>query len=545
MRFYSIIFVLVLFTFTLKAQVEHIPITSPVYDFLLRAENKGYLEHKSLSDLPLQKKEIISILNQMYLDKNLSSNDKNIVEFYLREFNVLPEKNAVLFENEQNQDNELLDDIFSSKDKYFYLYSDSVNSVEIEPLAKLDIFSSNNKKYENDRSILLQGGARLSGTLDNSLGFYLQATNGTILSGDRRLAIDRDITYGHNVKFADLKSDLDFTQSHLIYDKNWFFASIGREYRNLGAGLFQKIFVSNSSQPYDAISLGARFGSFEYKFTHGSLLAGALDSNILQGFNTTIPDKFLVMHRFAFRPSWGEISLWESVIYSNRSIDFGYLNPLSFLKSLEHALRDRDNSLMGFDATIRPFSNFQVKGSFLLDDIIIADIGKGYWSNKTAWNIASTYSFDFPIDIGVEYSRVEPYTYSHFNPLNTYSSDRGLLGSIIQPNSDMIGLLLNYWIGDKYPLTFKYIRKRHGENIYKNGELIENVGGDINQTIRPQDKYYGVKFLDGNKVNTNIYEFSFGYEIIRNFNIKADYALEYLNGVSNNYFRFILTLEDF
>ncbi|TNE33075.1 hypothetical protein EP342_04200, partial [bacterium] len=71
MKFYLLIFVWGLSTFTLIAQVEHVPITSPVYDFLLRAENKGYLEHKSLSDLPLQKKEIISILNQMYLDKNI------------------------------------------------------------------------------------------------------------------------------------------------------------------------------------------------------------------------------------------------------------------------------------------------------------------------------------------------------------------------------------------------------------------------------------------------------------------------------------------
>jgi hypothetical protein len=425
------------------------------------------------------------------------------------------------------------------------LNEDSLNRVQIEPLAKAELFATDNSSYQESNSFLVQGGGRLSGTLSNVIGFYLQATNGTILFGDRQLVIDRDQSYGHNVKFAFLESDLDFTQSHIAYDNDWFFATIGRETRNLGAGLFQKTFISDVSQPYDALSLGVRFSNFEYKFTHGSLLSAAVDSNITQGFNTTIPDKFLVMHRFAFRPSWGEISLWEGVIYSNRSIDFGYLNPLSFLKSLEHALRDRDNSLMGFDATLRPFDNFQLKGSFLLDDIIISEIGKGYWSNKTAWNIASTYSFDFPLDIGVEYARIEPYTYSHFNPLNTYSSDNGLLGSVMQPNSDMIGLLVNYWIGEKYPLTFKYMRKRHGQNVYKNGELVENVGGDINQTIRPQDKYYGIKFLDGTLLESNIFGLSFGYEIIRNFNIKVDYAYESLNNKANNYFRFILSLEDF
>lgn len=543
----KVILLLVFVSFTSLAQVEHIPLTSPVYDFLLRAENKGYLEHNSLSSLPLQRKEIVDILNTMYSDNSISVSDKSIVKFYLRELNHLPEENAVVFENEQYHDNIFLDDIFSSKDKYFYKYTDSTSNVELKPLVKSEIFVTGNNNYDKKSSILLQGGARLTGTLSNSLGYYLQATNGSIVKGDRQLVTDREQTYANNVKFADLDSDLDFTQSHIRYDNDWFYATLGREVRNVGAGLFQKIFISNSSQPYDAISLGARFNTFEYRFTHGSVLASSLDSNIAQGFNSTIPDKFLVMHRFAFRPKWGEIALWESVIYSNRSIDFGYLNPLSFLKSLEHALRDRDNSLMGIDATIRPFDNFQLKGSFLLDDIIISEIGNGYWSNKTAWNVAATYSFDFPVDLGVEYSRVEPYTYSHFNPLNTYSNDRRLLGSIIQPNSDFIGFMFNYWIGDKYPFTFKYFRKRHGENVIVDGELVENVGGDINQTIRPAplDKYTGVEFLDGNLVVSNIFDFTFGYEIFRNFNIKANITHEQVNGVNNNYYRMILTLEDF
>ncbi len=105
MTFRIIISTLLVFTFysgILNAQVEHVPLTSPVYDYLLRAENKGYLEHKSLSSLPLQRKEITSILNQMYNDKNLSDSDKEIVTFYLKEFNALPESNAVIFENAQN-----------------------------------------------------------------------------------------------------------------------------------------------------------------------------------------------------------------------------------------------------------------------------------------------------------------------------------------------------------------------------------------------------------------------------------------------------------
>ena len=542
-----IISALLVFSLTsgmLEAQVEHVPLTSPVYDYLLRAENKGYLEHKSLSSLPLQRKEITAILNQMYNDKNLSDSDKEIVTFYLKEFNALPESNAVIFENEQNTDNIFFDDLLGNKDKYIYKYADSTSNVELKPLLKAESFFTNNTNYEESKSVLLHGGVRLMGTLSNSFGYYLQATNGSIISGDRRLAIDREQSYSNNVKFAFLESDLDFTQSHVRYDNSWFYATLGREVRNLGAGLFQKVFISNSSQPFDAISFGAKFSSFEYRFTHGSLLSIPQDTNISQGFNSVIPDKFLVMHRFAFRPSWGEFALWESVIYSDRSIDFAYLNPISFFKSLEHALRDRDNSMMGIDATIRPLKNLQLKGSFLLDDIIISEIGNGYWSNKTAWNIAATYSLDLPIDVGIEYSRVEPYTYSHFNGLNSYTNDKGLLGSIIKPNSDYIGFMINYWISNKYPISFRYFNTRHGENVFENNELVGNVGGDENQSRRPDDKLTGIEFLDGNLIKTSIFELSVGLELIRNLNLKAMYFYE-TKVESKNYFRVILTLEDF
>ena len=542
-NFIKIITFFCLTTGILLSQVENIPLTSPVYDYLLRAETKGYMEHGSLSDLPLQRKEITKILSEIYNDSTVSLRDRSIAEFYLREFNILTEENTVVFENEQYTDNIFFDDIFSNKDKYFYKYTDSSSNLEIKPLVKAEIFGTNSNAYDKKSSFVLQGGVRMSGTLSNTFGYFLQATNGSLLSGSRQLAVDRESSYGNNVKFAFLENDLDFTQSHVTYQNGWFFASIGREIRNLGAGINQNVFISNASQPFDAITLGAEFNTFEYKFTHGSLLATPEDSLLTQGFNTTIHDKFLVMHRFAFRPSWGEIALWEGVIYSNRSIDLAYLNPLSFLKSVEHALRDRDNSMMGLDFTLRPFNDFQLKGSFLLDDIIIEEIGNGFWSNKTAWNIAGVYSFDSPFDIGAEYSRIEPYTYSHFNPANSYTTDNGLLGSIIEPNSDYISLMANYWIADKYPLTIRYIRKRHGRNVFEDGELVQNVGGSSQQTRRPEDSQV-VEFLDGDLEQTNIYQASIGYELFRNFNTRLLYSYE-TNDSRNHFFRLIFTLEDF
>ena len=110
---------------------------------------------------------------------------------------------------------------------------------------------------------------------------------------------------------------------------------------------------------------------------------------------------------------------------------------------------------MGGDLTVRPIEGLQFKGSFLLDDIIFSDIGKGYWSNKTAWNVSLMYASKFNLDFGIEYARVEPYTFTHFDTLNNYTNDRMLIGTYLNPNSDETSFFMNWWWGNRYPITFR------------------------------------------------------------------------------------------
>ena len=258
-----------------------------------------------------------------------------------------------------------------------------------------------------------------------------------------------------------------------------------------------------------------------------------------------IPSKFFAQHRFSIRPDWGEISFWEGLIYSKRGMDLAYLNPLSFFKSLEHALHDRDNALMGLDATVRPLSGIQFKGSFLPDDIRFGEIGTGYWANKWAWNTSLEFVLPYGIDLGLEYSRVEPYTFSHFDTTNAMTNDEMLFGGYLLPNSDETSLLFRWWWGNRYPLEIKFAYQRHGENVYdENGIMVKNVGGDPLQTRLNSDSYT-VEFLDGNRVNTMIFQITAGYEIVRGFNIQSSYSLRNSNSNNSHYFRIIFRFEDF
>ncbi len=535
----------------LYSQVEHVPITHPVYNFLLRAETKGYMPHYSMSELPLQRKEVVNALKMADENRDeLSSAEIKVLNLYMTEFELLERVNAVVIYSKSDTNQVLSKRFISSDEKFIYHYQDSSHNVNISPLGSIEEIVENND--ESGRNVTLGNlGIRLFGTIDNMVGYYLQATNGVIISGDRQLALI-DPKIGQNVKFAELGSDFDFSESHVIFQKDWFYASIGRESRLVGSGLDQRLFTSTHAPPYDALSLGVKFKNFEYDFTHGSLLA--LPSSYFGvGYYAEIPSKYMASHRFALQPAWGEIGFWENVIYSDRPVDLSYLNPLSFFKSLEHANKDRDNSIMGLDATIRPIDGLQVKGTFLLDDIKFGEIGNNWWGNKTAWNLALIAALPGAVDIGCEYSRVEPYTFSHFNPQNSMTNDSLIYGSYILPNSDRSLLRMQWWWGGRYPIRLDISYTRHGSNIYNaQDSLVKNVGGDPLQTRRPRNPdtgfpgdSYRVEFLEGDVTELFQLEVAAGYEIIRGFNIQGLYRLESVDGEVGHVFRLAFRFEDF
>lgn len=543
----TIFYISIIFVFVqiCNSQIEHIQVAHPIYNFLVHFENLGILSHKSLSNLPLQKKEIIDCLKLIREnDNSLSTNLISSLEKYEIEFGIKTPKSKVVFYSNSDSSQVLFSGLISEDEKYVYHNIDSSNEISLKPLAKLDFRTEKiDNKFQSVN--LAQFGFRLNGTIENQVGYYLQATNGTILSGDKRIALE-DIHLSQNIKLVDLNSDFDFTESHLRYDSKWFYAGIGRETRLIGSGMNQRLFVSNSSPASDAFMLGAKFSNFEYRFTHFSLLA-APDSNSIVGAGTHIPAKYVAMHRASFRPSWGEISYWEAITYSNRSIDIAYLNPLTFMKSLEHALRDRDNSMMGMDLTLRPIDGLQIKGSYILDDIIFSNIGTGFWSNKAAMNIAAMYSTPWALDFGFEYSRIEPYTFSHFNYQNSYTNDRMMFGTSLLPNSESYAMNFKYWYGGRYPIYLNILWQRHGDNILDSAGkvIVKNVGGDPLQTINWDRDNMKVTFLEG--VRKEIYYLEFGgtLEIVRGFNLGLTIINKNTNGNSQLGGRINFSFEDF
>ncbi len=525
-------------------QVEHVPVVHPVYDFLARASVRGMLGDFSLASLPLQRKEIAKALAMLAKvgEEQLGHADMVLLKKYCREFLEYQTPSAAVVLSPSDSTQILFDYLLSDNvEKYLYHYEDSTDAVSVVPLGSLEY-----RKLQSDSAgsaVLGQVGFRLYGTISGHVGYLLQLTNGSVLGGERRVAL-HDPTLRRNVKFGELNSDFDFTESHVRVDYDRFYAIIGRETRLAGAGYFNHMLLSNGAPTFDAVTVGARFERFDYRFMHGGLLAQPL-SGATSGATVVIPSKYFAMHRFAFHDTWGELAITESVVYSERGADLAYLNPLSFFKSIEHAQRDRDNPALAFDATVRPVNGVEIRGSFYLDDLRFEKIGTDYWGNKSAWNIGAMYASDNNVDFAAEYAVVYPYTFSHFNSQNAVTNDGLQMSGSIPPNSDRLSAMLRWWWGQRYPIVLTVSSLRHGRNMYDSeGALLHNVGGDIHQTRRWEDSE-NAPFLDGDLEHRFAVELQGGVELVRGFSMRVYYGLMNTNGVQEHEGRVGLFYEHF
>jgi hypothetical protein len=547
----------------LSAQVEHVPVQHPMYQTLMRWEAQRILPADfSSSVLPLQRKEIVAALRSARRhDSLLTDGDKRTLGMFEREFGVVSaatpvaERSAV-FLSATDSVQVLFARLFSNDEKFLYVLRDSIVNVQVAPLASLNVWAQQGRTSpvlnERETALFVEAGGRIFGSIDSAFGFFLQGTNGAALSGSNAfLTSDARLFQNATLRiFGD--RFFDFTESHVRYDNRWFYAAAGRETRLWGSGYFTRTLLSNNAPAMDALMLGARLAGFEYRFVHFAPLGQPEPNPNSWGVRTNIPAKYMAYHRLAVRGTWGEFGVSEQMIYSRRNVDLTYLIPLSFLKALGSALRDRDNSLLGLDLTLRPLQGVQVKGNFVLDDINAPEIGKGFWQNKWAWNIGAMLApAAVPFDATLEYARAEPYTFTHFDVQNAATTDGQLFMGTLPPNADELTAQVRWFYGGRYPVALTAAWRRHGRNVVDGaGNLVRNVGGDVLQTLRydangvPMDNVR-VTFLDGDLQNRFTLSLQAGYELARQWNVQAVYRLTTLNGQTAHFVGVVLRFDDF
>lgn len=509
----------------LHAQVDLLPLEHPATTALERLYYSGVVPDIPVEHFPISRKSALEFLRRGFSDASAPDNLRQQALYYAKELSADMGGDAPRAVVIPVSDSSTLffDDPFGDRPFTGIDYSDTAT----DSYVVLDPVLDGEYRYDAERSAgaaIVQGGARLRGTLLGHLGFSAQATNGTVL-GDKDVVL-ADPRYGKSFKLGVVQqnSDIDFGSGYVRADFDNVAAEIGREPMQLGAGGKRSLLLgARLPSNYDHLRFQMRLGKFSFTHIHASVLSDPEGINV--GVEADIPQKFVAAHLFTIGPFAGvKASIGEAVVYSGRSFELGYLNPLNFLKSQEHYLRDRDNSYMYGTLSVNPVRGLFIEGEFMLDDLIFSRIGDGYWGNKTAWRVGAKATGWFDLaDVEVSYTRLEPYVYSHFNVSNAYIHDGAMLAaSGLEPNSYRADIGLTLYPLPNLSLGASGSFGRHGANEEEDGVVVRNVGGDVRRTFDSLSST-SVEFLDGTLEKSVDIGVTVQYEFLRNMYVRAQF----------------------
>ena len=533
-RLWNVVVLLTMLTGQSWGQVENVPVSNQVYEYLDRMGVEGLLPLYSNTMIPLSRREVAGMLQNLEEQRGtLKAIDLEYLRKFRREFiheiDPAREDAAVLVRDG-------FKDVFTEKEKYVYTYADSTASLYVEFLGTAEHRRINGDAFGSTHASFEQHGGRIRGTLKNGLGYYVQATNGA-LYGDKAFALSDPRLHG-NVKFKDLGTPyFDFTEAYLRAELSWFNLQFGREQTLVGTGYSDRLLLSDNAPASDFIKLDAHYKSVRYLFLHASILP---DSGVFPGLLVIEPstsNKYLALHRVQFSLfDKMNVGISEMTVYQRFSPEFAYLNPIIFYKSVEHSLRDRDNSFLNFDFEVFPESGYKFYGTWLIDDIDFSKVGTGWWGNEFGWQggMAVTDVAGVPnVDVVLEYTRLEPFVYSNRVVGNDYTHNNISLGHHLPPNSDEWFMQVTYRPARALRTWLSFTGTRHGENTFAGGQVDKNVGGSVTQGHRGSDPY-AAPFLDGELIRTRRMQLRGSYEPINNVFLNAVYEFRSSTTSSGN-----------
>ena len=199
---------------------------------------------------------------------------------------------------------------------------------------------------------------------------------------------------------------------------------------------------------------------FEFNYMHGWLNSMVVDSSrsywVTNSYGTSYREvyhkKFIAANMFTFIPLKNlNISLGNSIVYSDLGTYPGYLIPVLFYKAVDHSVNDgidNMNSQMFFDISSRQINHLHLYVTLFIDELSMSRI---FMKPKTEWNFLSYKAgfrlTDFPVQnltFTTEFTYTYPLAFQHYVPTLTFESNGYNLGHYLRDNSREWYIALGY-----------------------------------------------------------------------------------------------------
>lgn len=535
---YLILVCTLVFPYYSTAQIVFEPISNvDIYNFLNRLAQKGVIEFYD-NIKPVSRKYISEKLEELKQSEiDLTSLEKEELEFYLKEYGV-----ERLFSNEDKKDSSVLSIIRNDRnilfgyDKYdrwrLFSYSSDLFKVNVSPVLGIELGKNDGAKQTH-----IWNGVSLYGYITDKIGFsfYFRDNDETGDNIDRTKAFTPEtgviVAKGTN-------NGIQYSEVHanISTDWSWGEITIGKDFLNWGYGKSGLLVLSDKAPSFPFIRLDINPTDWlHFNYIHGWLSSGVVDSSAsyltyVNSSRDVFRNKYLASHTLTLTPIKGlDVSIGESIIYSD-NLEISYLMPIMFFRLADHYLSygkndAGSNSQFFFGISSRNhLKNTQLYGTWFIDEFTLSDaFDSQKQRNQFGYTLGASVT-DLPVDnvtFTIEYTRINPFVYSHYIPTQSYESSSYPMGHWMGYNTDLIYGSINYRFirGLQTTLWTEFIRKG------SSGMLIQ-------QYEQPQPP-----FLFGLKNRYTYWGLDIKYEIIPELFLRGKFQSSHISNEqsSNNF----------
>lgn len=492
---------------------QNIPVAlnyTKVYDYIDELITDGIVVNQTALR-PYTRNQIADMLMQAQkADSLLSDRQRNELKFYLNEFaleNEMMVDNYIQYTDHRTFSLSLVDPQFSYK---------SLNNMfkfRIRPILGADITGSKKGvlvqrwwgaevQMDIAKHLSIWGSLRDNSWNGNWLNKDYYPSSGSRIYGAR-------IHYGASqvmpalsplagVQYKEASYGGDFSDSKGGINLYSWWGSIGIQRENIswGNAYHSSNILSGRNPAVPMITLQLTPCKwFQFDYFHAWLVSNVLDSttyyleNTTQGVNA-LPNyrpynKFMAANMFTFTPiKQLSLSLGNSIVYAEQSIQAAYLIPIAFYKSLDHLLTkgirtQNQNSQAFASISLRPVNHLHLYGSFFIDEIKFSRFKPSEPENNPISYLVGFNWSGWPIDglsLRGEFMRSYIACYTHSIDVLTWESNSYNMGHYMGDNAQSIygelayrpvrGLLLklSYTHDTKYN-SYAYLRDNISETI--------------------------------------------------------------------------------
>ncbi|MBI3003857.1 MAG: hypothetical protein HYY49_00390 [Ignavibacteriales bacterium] len=427
---------------SLLSQSIYLPATHEVYPFLKRMEAKGLLTNYRDAALPLSRRDIARKL------LTLEEKSDSMTGVERAEYSFLKEE----FQYERSS---LLGDAEPSEIRW-HLLSQALTG----GILNLDLDYTLRQHYMGpDKSSFRGQGLKIYGYAFEDVGFYFNwidyRERGTGLNPAKAHTADPGVVIQKNIGDVIEYNNID---AQLTLRLGGFEFSLEKTKNLWGYGRNGRVILSDKAPSYPQIKMRVPLSdNIDFVYFHAELNSDVLDSirsyytyssSLSNFFRPVNRLKYLAAHQIEFSPWEGvDISLGESVVYSDRGPLLLYLIPVMFFKAGELYNRDTDNTQVFGSLDLNVVQNVNMYFSLFIDEINTDDFFDVNKSRKQVGITAGFQTFDAfleNLEFTAEYSRVNPWAYSHRFTAANFTNNSYDLGHWIGQNADNLYFELGY-----------------------------------------------------------------------------------------------------